>query len=107
MKINDDYEYFLGWVIRELNRWKDRLTDSDDLEMVDELIEAIEDSLVSVEEAIEAAKMIGVRNPAFEGDEVGWWVDAEDYLEEFMAQYEDDETPPDEPLLDDDEDEEG
>jgi hypothetical protein len=54
-----------------------------------DLMEAIEHSLISIEEALEQAKMIGVRNPAFEGDEVGWWIDAENYLEDYLARYED------------------
>jgi hypothetical protein len=35
-------------------------------------IEDVEDARISADEAIEQAKMIGVRNPAFDGDMVGW-----------------------------------
>jgi hypothetical protein len=35
-------------------------------------IEDVEDAKISADEAIEEAKMIGVRNPAFDGDMVGW-----------------------------------
>ncbi len=35
-------------------------------------IEDVEDARISADEAIEEAKMIGVRNPAFDGDMVGW-----------------------------------
>ncbi len=36
------------------------------------ILSDLELGMISAEEAIEEAKMIGVRNPAFDGDMVGW-----------------------------------
>jgi hypothetical protein len=37
-----------------------------------DILADLELGIISADEAIEEAKMIGVRNPAFEGDMVGW-----------------------------------
>jgi hypothetical protein len=36
------------------------------------ILSDLELGMISAEEAIEEAKMIGVRNPAYDGDMVGW-----------------------------------
>ena len=37
-----------------------------------DILSDLELGIISADEAIEEAKMIGVRNPAFDGDMVGW-----------------------------------
>jgi hypothetical protein len=50
------------------------------------ILSDLELGMISAEEAIEEAKMIGVRNPAFDGDMVGW-------LDDDFEDDEDDEAP--------------
>lgn len=55
-----------------LKMWRCSSNDSELIDHLDRLITDMERGIIGIEDAITEAKRIGYRNPAFDGDMVGW-----------------------------------
>lgn len=55
-----------------LRRMRQLETDHKKRDDLDDILDQIDRGIYTYEKWIEEAKMIGVRNPAFDGDYVGW-----------------------------------
>jgi len=55
-----------------LRRMRQLETDRKKREDIDDILDQIDRGIYSYEKWIDEAKMIGVRNPSFDGDYIGW-----------------------------------
>jgi hypothetical protein len=66
------YDELLQRALDDLQRLQGLERDRYKRWLIARIMRNVEDGALTFEDALEEAKMIGVRNPAFDGDMVGW-----------------------------------